>query len=241
MFSAFNDSLDALSGYLSEAGVRHYTLDGRTSPARRGQIAGQFARAGSNIPVTLQGVDCMAEGHSYPRCRNVILMAYSWAWDKFEQLINRIHRLDSLADVNVHVILCDGTIDRKLEGMNKEKGDAQELVLDGHLLGENPAEVNFAELLKVARREFESVGRVPSRGNGPHASGLIDERELVKAWPALRRQLAASMQAWERPPRKFSVEVVPEVVTTPRPMKKVPSTSAIDPRFADLPLWQQAA
>ncbi len=50
----------------------------------------------------------------------------SWVWEKFKQLVSRIRRLDSIADVNVLVILRDKTIDRKLERMNKEKGDARE-------------------------------------------------------------------------------------------------------------------
>ena len=75
----------------------------------------------------------VAEGHSYPMCNNVILMCYSWAYDKFEQAINRAHRINSLWNVNVYPIICDRSIDRKLEAMIQEKGDASELVLDGRL------------------------------------------------------------------------------------------------------------
>jgi len=63
----------------------------------------------------LAGVECMSEGHSFPLCSNVILLAYSWAFDKFVQAINRIHRLNSVKDVDVYPIICDGSIDRKLD------------------------------------------------------------------------------------------------------------------------------
>jgi hypothetical protein len=78
----------------------------------------------------------MSEGHSFNLCNNVILLAYSWAYDKFIQGINRVHRINSLKPVNVYSIICDGSIDRKLENMIQEKGDTCELVLDGQLLGE---------------------------------------------------------------------------------------------------------
>ena len=97
----------------------------------------------------------MAEGHSFHRCNNVILYAYSWAYDKFVQALNRVHRMNSERPVNVYIVVCHGTIDARLESLIQEKGDAAELVLDGKLMGERVEEVNFAELLKVARSEFD--------------------------------------------------------------------------------------
>jgi hypothetical protein len=116
-------------------------------------------------------------------CNNVILMCYSWAFDKFEQAINRAHRLNSPWPVNVYPIICDGSIDRKLEAMTEEKGDAAELVLDGHLLGEHASEVNLGELLNVARKEFNDIA-------------TVDETELEKQWPPLRAELGQLMTQW---------------------------------------------
>ena len=133
----------------------------------------------------LAGVESMAEGHSYPMCNNVILMCYSWAYDKFEQAINRAHRINSLWNVNVYPIICDRSIDRKLEAMIQEKGDASELVLDGRLIGEQSSEVNLAELLEIAKKEFKD-GNVMT----------VDETELEKEWPGLRSELSVAARAW---------------------------------------------
>jgi hypothetical protein len=191
VFSAFHDSLDALSTHLREAGVRHVVLDGRSSPAKRGAAAREFKKgpAGGGLPVMLAGVECMSEGHSFHLCNNVILLCYSWAYDKFAQAVDRIYRLNSAKDITIYVIICEGSIDRKLEAMIQEKGDAAELVLDGHLLGEDATEVNLAELLQIAEKEFTAIA----------AGGRIDERELEKEWPALRAQLAEAMRLWQRP------------------------------------------
>ena len=192
VFSAFNDPLDTLARRLREAGVRHLTLDGRTSQKRRGDASAVFKRGRYQaaegdpaIPVLLAGVECMAEGHSWHLANNVILIAYSWAYDKFIQALNRVHRMTSPRPVNVYVVIANGTIDRKLEALIGEKGDAAELVLDGQLLGERQEEVNLAELLNIARREFNAE------------DNTIDEARLEQDWPNLCKRLHAAQQQWD--------------------------------------------
>jgi len=216
VFSAFQDSLDVLSARLTEAGVPHCVADGRTSQKRRGQLSAQFKLGPGRSPyqIMLAGVESMSEGHSYPLCNNVILLCYSWAYDKFEQAINRVHRINSRWNVTVYPIICDRSIDRKLEAMIQEKGDASELVLDGRLIGEQSTEVNLAELLDIARKEFNAPlpwerervadegGRVRVEGETPSNEGrgekleFVDERMLEKEWPALRAELSVTARAW---------------------------------------------
>jgi hypothetical protein len=263
VFSAFHDSLDVLSGRLQEAGVKHCVLDGRTSQKRRGAIAAQFklgppkagGQVSSSYPLMLAGVECMAEGHSFPLCNNVILLCYSWAYDKFEQAINRVHRLNSRWPVNVYPIICDGSIDRKLEALIQEKGDAAELVLDGKLMADHAAEVNLAELLHTARAEF--AGKM-----------VVDETQLEQEWPALRVQLGQAFKAWTRPgsvppavptaetPIRFQLTntattaTIPAsptpiaVITPPRPRPALLRPAASSPTqtstFDGLDLWQQS-
>ena len=186
VFSAFNDPLDNFSRWLTEANVRHVVLDGRVSQKARGGKALTFKQGradGSSIPVLLAGVDCMAEGHSFHLANNVILMAYSWAYDKFKQALDRVHRMNSVKPVNVYVVLCTGSIDRRLESLVQEKSDAAELVLDGRLIGERTEEVNLAELLKVARREFNEKDATLDEG--------LRAGPVAQAAPAPRLRLAA--------------------------------------------------
>ncbi|HTB83722.1 MAG TPA: DEAD/DEAH box helicase [Candidatus Sulfotelmatobacter sp.] len=194
--SAFQNGLDVFSARLNEAGVKHLVLDGRVNQKRRGELArlfklgcpravdeGLIERA-SDYPVLLAGQECMAELHNFHLCNNILLTAYSWAFDKFEQFINRAHRMNSPWDVNVWSVICDGSIDRKLEGGIHEKKDAAGLVLDGHLLGETPGEVNFAELLHIAELEFKTVK-------------TIDEHDLEQGWPRLRAALGRAFLQWK--------------------------------------------
>lgn len=210
--AAFNDPLDRLSDWLTQAKVRHLKLDGRTSQVKRGKLASVFKRgryrlpAGNDsgeasYPVMLAGVECMAEGHSFHLANNVILLAYSWAYDKFIQFINRVHRMTSPKPVNVYVVVCDGTIDQRLESMIGEKGDSAELVLDGRLLGETAEEINLAELLNVAHREFDA------------GTDSIDEALVAGQWPALRDLLATAQADWDR---------TASVLDIPMPVKSSP-------------------
>ncbi|MEI7733682.1 MAG: hypothetical protein WCO56_29220 [Verrucomicrobiota bacterium] len=68
-----------------------------------------------------------------------------------------------------------------------EKGDASELVLDGHLLGENPTELSLAELLSIAEAEFNPD------------TNTISEETLLKEWPSLRTQLSEAQRIWDTP------------------------------------------
>jgi hypothetical protein len=222
VFSAFQNGLDVFSARLNEAGVKHLVLDGRLTQKRRGELAklfkqgppravaeGLVGRCGTH-PVALAGAECMAELHSFNLCNNVILTAYSWAFDKFEQGINRAHRLNSPWPVNVWSVICDGSIDRKLEAGIHEKKDAAELVLDGHLLGENPTEVNLHELLRIAQSEFKEVK-------------TIDEEELEQGWPRLRAALGKAFLNWHK---ACAGEII-----KPAEMPQTPSES--------LPQWRQ--
>jgi non-specific serine/threonine protein kinase len=183
VFSAFHEPLDTLARRLDEAGVPYEILDGRTNCAARGVASLDFqAGRPTAKPVMLAGANAMAEGNNWFRCSHAILIAYDWAYNIFEQAINRIHRLNSPKDVTVWPIICKGTIDRRLESLIDEKGDAAELVLDGALLEEATEEVSLRELLKCAYREFL-------------ATDTVDEAELEKEWPLLRSRLS---DAWAK-------------------------------------------
>ncbi|MEY2410219.1 MAG: hypothetical protein QOF48_2889 [Verrucomicrobiota bacterium] len=192
IFSALLEPLETLSRRLTEAGVPHLVAHGGSSPTKRRKLSAQFKlgpAAGnpwghSCIPVLLASGECMAEAHSWHLCNNVALLAYSWAYDKLSQAIDRCHRLNSVKALNYHAIVCDGSVDRKLEQNLQEKGDASDLVLDGHLLGENPEELNMADLLAVAAREFNAESKT------------VDESVLEAEWPFLRERLKHAADQW---------------------------------------------
>jgi SNF2 family DNA or RNA helicase len=221
--SAFHDGLDAFSERLAEAGIPHLVLDGRKSQKARGELAREFkagppravreglTKKASIYPIMLAGVESMAELHNFYLCNNVILTAYSWAFDKFWQFISRAHRMTSPWPVNLWSLLCEGSIDPKLNDGVMEKKDASDLVLDGRLLGDDTTEVNLADLLDHAFKQFANIK-------------VVDEDELAKGWPRLRANLCQSYHEWST-----------GTYTAP-----TPETDVEDVMIAStLPLWQQ--
>lgn len=183
VFSAFHEPLDTVARRLDDAGIPYEQLDGRDSQKHRGSIAALFKKGRPKAkPILLAGINAMAEGHSWHLANNCILLAFDWAYNLFEQGINRVHRLNSKKTVNVYPIICAGTIDRKLEALIEEKGNACELVLDGRLMGENVEEVNLAELLQIAAAEFAE-------------QQTYSEELLEKEWPALKARLQSAYSA----------------------------------------------
>jgi hypothetical protein len=207
LFAPFHDPLETLSRRLTDAGVRHLLLTGDVSQRERGRLAAQFKQGpprsagvppagGGTVPVPvhplypvmLAGIDCMAEGHNFFRCANVIHYSYPWALDKVIQADDRAHRLNSTGPVNSYRLICEGTIDRRLESQIDEKSDAAELILDGHLLGEAKQELNMNELLDFAFKEFSE------------ARNTLDEQTLEQEWQmdnGLRSRLTEAQTLWD--------------------------------------------
>lgn len=177
VFSALQEPLHVLGRRLNQAGVPFDILDGDIPAGKRGQLATMFKRGLPNAkPVMLAGLKAMGEGWSFSKCNNVILIAFDWAWDLFDQAIKRVYRLDSIKDVNIWSIVADGTIDLRLDALRQEKGESTELVLDGELMGEQAEEVDIRELLKLAYEEFKNAT-------------VFDEQQLEQDWPRLKLKL----------------------------------------------------
>jgi hypothetical protein len=232
VFSAFNDPSDILSRHLNEAGIDHYLLDDRTTQCRRGLRSAAFNNG--ECPVSLAGIDSMAEGHNWDNVNNIILTSYTWAADKIIQAINRAHRLTSRKDVNLYVIICDQSADRVLEDNITEKTNSSELAIDGRLLGETTEERGIAELLRDAMSDFQSKQDCPN------------EETLAQNWPALREELQAAARGWHQSELRPEVQLesnrnpigidLPTIIF-PMPLPKPQQNTPV--RHVNLPSWRR--
>lgn len=200
VFSGLHEPNDTLGRRLKDAGVPFFAMDGRVTEAKRGVMSRKFKLGLPEAPpVSLNGLGSMGEGHNWYLCRNVILTSFDWAFNLFEQAINRVHRMTSKRDVFVWPIICEGSIDMRLESQIQEKSDSSELILDGSLMGDATEEVNFFELLKDAREDWED-----------NKKNFEDEAVMEQQWPELKERLSKAWAACLAPPK---VHVpVPDVV-----------------------------
>jgi hypothetical protein len=166
--SPFREFSDALQYRLHEAGVRSILLDGRQSPADRGELAEGF-KSGKHS-VLIAGLDSMGEGYNFDNCAHVILPSLSWAMDVNEQFIHRIWRLTSTQPVTIYTLVIAGSIDERLYESFAEKSTSAQLAIDHRLLDNPVEEIDIDALLKKAVRCFD-----------PGAT-TIDEKAIEEQW-----------------------------------------------------------
>jgi superfamily II DNA or RNA helicase len=178
VFSPFQEFSTQLKARFDAAGVPVLLLDGRVKNTTRGELAAEF-KAGK-WPVLIAGIDAMGEGHSFECASHLVLPSLSWAYDANAQAIERVHRLTSKKDVTIYLLVTENTIDERLAAIFQEKGDASDLALDGRLFEDDREEVDLAELLRDAVRDFDPT------------AATLDEGDLEREWlavlsPRLRR------------------------------------------------------
>jgi hypothetical protein len=152
--SSYHDFSTYLEGYLKQAGVSFVRLDGLTSPKKRGGLAQKFKNR--EYSVMIAGQQAMSEGHSFECCNNLIVPSVDWAFDVNDQIIDRVHRLTSLVDVNIWVIETEDSIDQPIAKLFKDKSDSSSLAFDGMLTEEVVQEVDAMQLATIACETFNS-------------------------------------------------------------------------------------
>lgn len=178
-FQAFGKALERR---IIEAGISVCRLDGDTSPAKRGVLAKEFKQ--HKFAVMVAGIEAMGEGHSFENCSNLILPSLHWAFDVNDQAIDRVHRLVSKWPVSIYILITANSIDELLYTVFQDKGDSARLALDGCITNERVEEINLAELLRDAIRNFN-----------PDAE-TIPETDIANEWPALKRRLTSAQSSY---------------------------------------------
>jgi hypothetical protein len=160
---------------LRDSGVTACLCDGTVSAAQRGKMAVAFKQFRYSVMVA--GEKAMGEGNSFEQCNNLFLPSLDWAFDINDQTTDRVHRLISTQPVHIYVCVTENTVDERLYSLYCEKGDSSHLALDGRLFEERTEEVNLAQLLRDAVRDFNP------------AADTIDEQQVEDEWPELSAKL----------------------------------------------------
>lgn len=168
VMAPFQDFGRALQRRLEQAGVASLLLDGDISPARRGRMAALFKKR--RYAVLIGGIKSMGEGHSFECASHLILPSIDWAYDQNRQAEDRVHRLNSTKPVTIYAMVTENTVDVRLAGLYREKGDASSLALDGRIKHDEEKQISLADLLRDAVRNF-----------APSAT-TIDEQDIEAEW-----------------------------------------------------------
>jgi len=150
VFTQFRELTEPLAAFLSEIfRTRGYVLHGGTRVAKRSEIVDAF-QGEEYVPFLVLSLKAGGTGLNLTRASHVIHFDRWWNPAVENQATDRAFRIGQTNNVMVHKLVCDGTIEEKIDKMITAKQELAEQVLGGG--GEKwLTEMSNTELLSVLR------------------------------------------------------------------------------------------
>ena len=138
---------------LQEKGIKaiHITeeKDGKTgtkSPKKRAKEIRDFVEG--DAQVLCAGVGAMKLGHNLDCASTVIVHGLPYSHMVMDQFLARVHRLSSKKDVDVYVVVPQGSIAERKWQLLKDKSGSADLAFDGELMEQQEEAVDQSKILK---------------------------------------------------------------------------------------------
>ena len=128
IFSSLKDLLQEVALALAAAGIPFLLVHG-DMPARERAAAVQTFNRGRET-VLLASTGALGHGVTVTAANHVILMNEEWSPEPTAQAQDRVHRIGQDREVHVYTLICQGTIDEDIHGLNTQKAALQAAVVD---------------------------------------------------------------------------------------------------------------
>lgn len=152
VFTQFREITDYLSAFLELiAGRKGYVLHGGTPVKRRSEIVEAF-QGEKYVPYIVLSVKAGGTGLNLTKANHVIHFDRWWNPAVENQATDRAFRIGQTKDVLVHKLVCEGTIEEKIDAMIASKKELAENVI-GTGAERWITEMNDQELLSLMRLE----------------------------------------------------------------------------------------
>jgi len=150
VFTQFRELTGPLAAFLTDIfHIRGYVLHGGTPVKKRGEIVAAF-QGEEYVPFIVLSLKAGGTGLNLTKASHVIHFDRWWNPAVENQATDRAFRIGQTKNVMVHKLVCDGTIEEKIDEMIAAKQGLAEQVLSGG--GEKwLTELSNAELLSVLR------------------------------------------------------------------------------------------
>lgn len=126
VFSQFTGMLDILADVLTKRGITHVYLSGKTR--KRHELIERF-NTDPSITVFLISLKAGGVGLNLTAADNVILFDPWWNPSVERQAVDRTHRIGQTRSVNVYRLLTKGTIEEKIQALQRTKQDLVDAVV----------------------------------------------------------------------------------------------------------------
>ncbi|HBA46744.1 MAG TPA: ATP-dependent helicase [Lachnospiraceae bacterium] len=153
VFTQFKEITEHLAAFLEQVfGRKGYVLHGGTPVAKRGKIVEEF-QGESYVPFIVVSVKAGGTGLNLTKANHVIHFDRWWNPAVENQATDRAFRIGQKKDVVVHKLVCQGTIEEKIDAMIASKKELAENVIGSG--GEKwITELNNEELMSMLRLEM---------------------------------------------------------------------------------------
>ncbi len=131
--SAIDGPTDRIVEHLKQRGIKHFVLNGTTTPARSDKFLSSFRTVGDETyQVGVCGIKSGGVGHDYsPGVSRVVMLELDWSTTTMEQASKRIHRLGCQRPCEVYVFVASRTMDAGVLGSLDKKARRNAAVVDG--------------------------------------------------------------------------------------------------------------
>ena len=153
VFTQFKEITEYLAAFLAQVfGHKGYVLHGGTPVAKRGKIVEEF-QGEKYVPFMVVSVKAGGTGLNLTKANHVIHFDRWWNPAVENQATDRAFRIGQKKNVVVHKLVCQGTIEEKIDAMIASKKELAE-----HVIGSGGekwiTELNNEELMAMLRLEL---------------------------------------------------------------------------------------
>jgi SNF2 family DNA or RNA helicase/predicted RNA methylase len=152
IFTNLQENADFLKNLF---GSKSMVANGKFTPKKRSPIIESFKNG--TYPILIAGTEAVNLGHSLENCSNLIMMDFVWEHSTTRQAIDRIHRINSLKDVNIYLLYVKGSYDEVMIDMIDKKGMSSDYALDGELVDQDHMQIDHRMLYKESVRLFSEL------------------------------------------------------------------------------------
>ena len=144
--------IDAIHEFLTENGVSHFVMDGRTSQSDRDEYIRKFQEDGSNVQAAVLGLGSMNAGITLTASTLSIVCDLCFSPDIHLQSEDRNHRIGQTRPVMIRYLICQGSTDALIWNVLEKKTKTTGLVIDNSHATFEP---------ETKRRRVDDIERTP--------------------------------------------------------------------------------
>ncbi len=168
------------------------------APRQRAKEVLEFKEGDTDV--LCAGIQAMKLGHNLDVASVCVLISYSWAYEAFEQFLDRVWRRTSKKPVSVYCLIVRDSIDTHKYQLLSDKAAASDVALDGQLIEENERSTNWDKIIKQMRKKGiaitgEEIPEVSLEESLTSDAALISSNNAAQAKRPTKKQGFATLTA----------------------------------------------